>query len=212
MERLSALSARLLPGEGRCDAVSHSAEILDYLTPCAGLRAATSGKLTVGPRPVLVTLKYESQAIYKGSPLYARFAVPTFFTFSCFLGAVTLTSLSLSPSLSSLLSLSLSSSLVHAAVASTHCSNLQAVHANVRVLVVVSSRQPQTPRRKMLLVPLRKVRDRVPRILRKLFTKGSYEMTFTHHDSLTFTNISRILLPRFWRVELKIWFWKWNNI
>lgn len=105
MERLSALSARLLPREGQCDAVSHSAEILDYLTPCAGLRAATSGKLTVGPRPVLVTLKYESQAIYKGSPFYARFAAPAFFTFSCFLGAVTLTSLS-SPSPSSLLSLS----------------------------------------------------------------------------------------------------------
>lgn len=62
MERLSALSARLLPEEGERDAVSHSAEILDYLTPRAGLPAAASGKLTAGPRPVRVTLKYESQA------------------------------------------------------------------------------------------------------------------------------------------------------
>lgn len=57
MERLSALSARLLPGEGQRDAVSHSAEILDYLTR-AGLRAATSGKLTggaeTGPRYIKV--------------------------------------------------------------------------------------------------------------------------------------------------------------
>jgi len=51
---------------------------------------------------------------------------------------------------------SLSSSLVHAAVAATRCGNLQVAHANARVPVVVSSRRPQTPSPQDVACPVEK--------------------------------------------------------
>lgn len=82
----------------------------------------------------------KAKPVYKGSPLYARSTMPTFFTLSCFLGAVTLTSLSL-----------LSSSLVHAGarwctlvlqIYATANSNLQTAHANARIPVVATTANP----------------------------------------------------------------------
>lgn len=107
------------------------------------------------------------------------------------------TTLTLSPlSLSSSSSSSLSP--MHPAVAGTCRRNLQAAHANVRIPVVVSSRQPQSPplASRCCSYYWEKERDRVPRILRKLFTEGSCETTFTRDDSPTFMNVNLILCFR----------------
>lgn len=148
------------------------------------------------------------RTIYRGCPLYPRFrhsyvSVPSS-------SAVTLTRLS-PLSLSSLLSP------VHAAIAGTCHRNLQAAHANVRIPVAVSSRQPQPPRLQDVARTTReKERDRVSRILRKLFTEASYGTTFTRDDSPTFMNVNLILCFRDFsvtrytlqRIELQILFWE----
>jgi len=140
MTRLSTLSARLHP-RWKCDAISRSTEILDYLRPRVRTfsSAVASGKLTLDGRPVHVTLKYECGARLQGmSALCALHAILTFFTLIAF--SPSTENLTLSPlSLSSSSSSSSSLSPVHPAVAGTCRRNLQAAHANVRIPVVVSS-------------------------------------------------------------------------
>lgn len=194
MTRLSTLSARLHP-RWKCNAISRSTEILDYLRPRvrAFSSAVASGKLTLDGRPVHVTLKYECGARLQGmSALCALHAIPTFFTLialSPSTETLTLSSLSLSSSSSSL-------SPVHPAVAGTCRRNLQAAHANVRIPVVVSSRQPQTPRLKMLLVLLRKgARSRSTDIKETFYGRELRNDVYTRRLSDFYERKPDIVLP-----------------
>lgn len=129
---------------------------------------------------------------YKGSPLYARPAVPTFFTLSCYLGAVTL-------NIVVLVAVVVVVVVVVVVPGARCCCRYTLQQLAVRRMQMPGypsscrRRQPQTPRRKMLLVPAEKSTRSRPADIKETF----YEMTFTRDDSLTFTNVSWILLPRF---------------
>lgn len=142
-------------------------------------------------RPVHVTLKYECAARLQGmSALCALHAILTFFTL--IVPSPSTATLTLSP-----LSLSSSSLFpVHPAVAGTCRRNLQAAHANVRIPVVVSSRQPQTPRLKMLLVLLRKgARSRSTDIKETFYGRELRNDVYTRRLSDFYERKPDIVLP-----------------